>query len=357
MSLTIIRVEENDWIYDEVEEGRVRVGWGGEELNLLDEENNLIPRDVWEETYWDVYGDKPPRSRYTILTRMHNNLGIGDVVVVPNMREDDRFAIASVHRGYRFGNYRGLPLDLSDDYRHYIDLHQKSVRIFNNRANLHAFQIFSLINSAQQAVSCPIVDKEIEIAADALLKMNNILEANYESNEIYRPALDLKMSLGEYYSHEEDIILTSKDILERMGNWNRVHFEEEVRRAFRSHRYTIRSVLPGSDTYKEDYLLLAFPPSNEDDLFFYETPEVLVVVAHRVGEDLWDESSINRIVNWHELYGNDNLKKCVMSSVRSFSDETRKLAEENDVMLVCGLQTASFLEHSSNLYRQDWDTR
>jgi len=46
--------------------------------------------------------------------------------------------------------------------------------------------------------------------------------------------------------------------------------------------------------------------------------------------------------------------KWVISSADGFSDDARKLAEEKDVLLTCGMKTMCFLLGIADRYRDDW---
>ncbi len=51
---TIFRTDDDDWIFREMTEGRLRQGWGADGFNLVSENGNPVDKDEWEETYLKV---------------------------------------------------------------------------------------------------------------------------------------------------------------------------------------------------------------------------------------------------------------------------------------------------------------
>ena len=77
-------------------------------------------------------------------------------------------------------------------------------------------------------------------------------------------------------------------------------------------------------------------------------------VKWRQGVDEYDEESVRQIVKWAESEGSA-AGKFVISSASRFTDKAFKMAYENDVVLIAGLQTMCFLLGVPDRYRDDWD--
>ena len=339
MEITVFRVYDSQWIYDEIEEGRLRQGWGAPGFNLCDVNNKLIPKDKWEKTYKDVWEEAPSKLRYTILSRMPTNLTGGHVVVIPKMRGYNKFAIAKVRDGYKFDASDDL-----EDFRHVIDIHPESVRTFHNHANEHAFHISGLFKSNRSAVNCPISDDRSVSAAKSLLEIE--MDGNLDSN--FGAADALEFYIQDSYKS------VAETLKNKVTDWDGNRFENAIRKAFKDQGYTLQTGYSRFDGEGADCDLLVNLPESKYDLFLAESKEIAVQVKHKYGvayDDVW---AIIQIVKWAELNGNDNTKKCVMSSADSFTEEAQELAESHDVVLICGLQTMCFLLGKPDVYREDW---
>lgn len=91
------------WIFDEINAGRLRQGWGWSGLSLtLDGE--LVDQAEWMEAYKgiaDANSELAAKARWRILTRMLKFLP-GDVLVVPHVPVTNRFVLAVVAGEYRY---------------------------------------------------------------------------------------------------------------------------------------------------------------------------------------------------------------------------------------------------------------
>ena len=358
MSLTIFRLHEHDWIYEELSKGRLRQSSGALELNLLDENSDVVPKIEWEKRYEELWNEKPSHLLYTTLARMPNNLSRGEVVIIPNVERSDLFVIARVSEGYRFDEYGDrIPAELFDDYRHVVELNEKSIRIFHNRANVHAFIISGLFNSARYAVSAPIFDADSENAANVLLKMDSSIEENYGSDEIIGEVSGENYTFGEYVSNNSLNRSGCETYARELSEISEYKFDKEVRDTFRDRGYKFRQISSRIGNEVDHFLMVYLP--TRDDLFLFEPTEILVKVIHGKGESHDDTAAIYQLVKWVESYGNNYTRKCVMSSAYSFTPDAQELAEKYDVLLICGLQMANFVFTVSNLnaYREDWEIK
>ncbi len=95
---TIFRTGDNDRIFKEMTEGRLRQGWGKDGLNLISENGGPVDKYEWEEIYLEVSGEDPSPQRFAILRRMLE-LGEGDIVVAPKMPGWNEFTIAQASCG------------------------------------------------------------------------------------------------------------------------------------------------------------------------------------------------------------------------------------------------------------------
>ena len=129
--------------------------------------------------------------------------------------------------------------------------------------------------------------------------------------------------------------------------WNPHQFEEAVGEAFERkgyERFWGNSTRNGGDA---DHVF-CLPMSGIDELDVLDrTPLLIVQVKHKKGRDYNDVKGVNQLVKWAL---NDNEKadytvlyKILFSSADSFTDECKKIAEKNDIMLICGTEAGQFM--------------
>ena len=332
---TVFRTAENrvEWLYEELTEGRLRQGWGASGFDLETADDRRVEKTQWEATYKAHWEEDPSPMRFAILTRMLD-MKNGDVVVIPKMPERDQFTIARVSGRYRFEPEADL-----DDFGHIVPVHRDSVRTFGYRADNDAFLVSSLFARAnhRQAVSFCETAEQVE-AAHRLLQRQSSLTSKPQK-ELSRAAID------------DAFKVAATALRNQVKDWNGPRFEEAVRQAFRDQRYTIK-VHQHFDRQGGDADILVSPPASPYDLFM--PAEIAVQVKWKQGLDEYDEESVRQIVKWAKSQ-ESNAAKHVISSASGFTKETHKQADENDVILIGGLQTMCFLLGVSDRYRDDWD--
>jgi hypothetical protein len=115
-----------DWINEELNQGRLRQGWGNIGLDLR------LPTQEWVENFlidccifWgEKLGDsncEDAIGRTRILGDMLN-MNIGDIVFVPRTPTDDYFTVGTVSKPYQFDNTQRYANDFRGDFRHVIEL-------------------------------------------------------------------------------------------------------------------------------------------------------------------------------------------------------------------------------------------
>lgn len=344
MPITIFRVSnDHKWIFKEITNGRLRQGWGAPEFNLV-RNAEPVPRKEWENTYFNIWNEKPSPLRYTILSRMPNNLGESHVVVIPNIPEYRWFTIAKVNGGYKFDKTgEHLPRENLNDFRHVVYIDPNSVRYFHNHANEYAYHISGLFKSARSAVNCPIYDDKCEQAANKLLTIESGGEPHYGPSEHLQFAIEF-----EYQK-------AAKRLLKKVASWSGDRFETAVCTAFKDQGFTVQQDHRRYDGQGADCDLLINLAASQNDLFLSESREVAVQVKCKTSIDKNDVQSVKQIVQWSKLYGNETMRKCVLSSADDFTSEAKELAEGYGVVMICGLQTMCFLLGRPEMYREDWD--
>ena len=345
MTIAVFRVdgEQQGWMYKEILEGRLRQGWGARELSLRDQDTNqVVPKEKWETTYQEIWEDKPSPRRYSILSRMLQ-LNDNDIVVIPKMPHTNQFTIARVSEGYKF-DFDGShlpPKGEGDSHRHVIHIDPNSVRTFHYHANDDSFRVSGLFSLGchRPAVSFNH-DSEHRQAIERLLKTKST-EQGQDRGQLYEAII------SEIF---KEASLTLQD---QIKVWNGQKFEKFVQHAFKEQGYDVKEDRPRYDGQGADCDILVSLPSSHYDLFLPKE-EIAIQVKCKQGIDDNDVEAIQQIINWTDLYRNTAMMKCVISSADDFTDAAKELAEKNEVLLVCGLQTMCFLLGIANRYRDDW---
>ena len=118
--------DEKQWIWQEIQRGRLRQGWGLSNMELPSGEHTSEKmaewcarfrkrgQEFWREEILQEYAEK----RYWILRPM-TEIRIGDRIVIPNMPTWDSLCVAIARGTYEFDNSpRHDPEVHPDDFRH-----------------------------------------------------------------------------------------------------------------------------------------------------------------------------------------------------------------------------------------------
>ena len=332
--ITVFRTSDNDvvWLYNELHCGRLRQGWGKQGCALITDGRRVEKQD-WEASYREVWGEQPTSRRFAILSYMLG-LNKGDVVVVPKMPESNQFTIARVSKGYEFEEDEN-----HEDFRHIVHVDLDSVRIFNYQANRDAFLVSSLFARAKHMPAISFCYGTGQI--DASLRL-----LEQQSNRDSQP---------QEFLIDAAIDAAFKSAAEALQNqifdWNGQVFEKTVRQAFRDQGYSMID-LPRYNREGADADILVSPSAGQYGVFLPR--EIVVQVKWIQDVDQDDTRAVEQIINWAEWQGSD-ATMCVISSTSEFTPEAQRLAEENEVILIGGLQTMCFLLGVPDRYRDDWD--
>ena len=105
-----------------------------------------------------------------------------------------------------------------------------------------------------------------------------------------------------------------------------------------------------------DVDILVSPPIDRFRIFLPQVhDQIAVQVKWKQGIDQDDEDAVRQIVEGVKLLRDDAVKFVVTSAAR-FTENAKKAAWENDVVLISGLQTMCFLLGCPERYREDWET-
>ena len=245
--LTVFRMDQgNDWLYEEIRQGRLRQGWGGRGLALTQSGGTQRSKQEWETAYREKacrenLEELPPRSRrYAILVRMLE-LSVGDIVVIPKMPEQDQFTIVRVCGKYRF--------ESADDFGHIIPVDPESLRVFNYLADDDAFTVSGLFSRANHRAAVTFCEStEHAEAMLRLFKRENGQAAKSESELLQTPI-------------DQAFKMAAMSLQDRIKTWDGHKFENAVRHAFREQGYQVKDGHRRYDRQGGDADIVVFPPA------------------------------------------------------------------------------------------------
>ena len=331
----VFRTDEHtvSWLYEELIAGRLRQGWGAPGFALTTEDGRRVEKAEWNATYRTHWKEDPTPKRFAILSYMLD-LSDGSLVVVPKMPKWDQFTIARVSGGYEFDTHGDR-----EEFNHIVRVDPLSVRTFHYRADKDAYLISGLFSRANHwgAISFCYSAEKVK-ATLRLLQFKSKLSPTSRAE----------------LSHEETdgALKQAAEVLhKRVKDWNGQRFEEAVQQAFLDQGYELMHHRR-YDGKGADADMLVSPPATRHSFFL--PSEIAVQVKWKQGEDPNDVQAVEQIVKWADSLGS-NAAKCVISSASQFTREAQDRAAENNVLLLCGMQTMCFLLGVADRYRADWN--
>jgi len=326
-------------LLNEIRAGRFRQGWGCTGLDLR------RPLDEWITSYidtWDESADIGQR-RYWILYPMVE-IKAGHIIVVPKQPQDDAFLnLKAVVRpgsdspdspedesAYAFDNRptdeRGV---FGDDFRHIIYIDPGSIKELAAGKCTETLLIKRKFSGYQSAVN-NVGDRDVRAAIDRLLEMaladglptiEDILRAEAVF-PVYRQVLDKLRAFPPSKLEEivEGLFLRAGFAVERRQWYDRQG--GDVDRVF-----TMELPMPS-------LLDLAAPT-------VAVTLQLNVQVKQKTGIDYGDLCGVQQLMKMRT--GNPNEHSVLISTADSFTDNCRKLAGENNVILIDGIKFAEIV--------------
>lgn len=316
--------ETTKMLYQELQSGSLRQGWGGAGLSLMGEDGEQISKAQWVENYRSVWEEEPSSRRYSALTPMLD-LRADDIVVIPKLPENDTFSVARVSGEYKFIEDDHVA---RDDFRHVIPVDENSVRSFHKHSSEDAYAVYSLFSRANHRYPVTFAyDKNHINAAMKLLDQESDLSQAHSSEDLVRVALDSALDYA------------AGKMQEKVKGWNGGQFQSAVQSVFENQGYEVIKNYRHYDGKGADADIVVRPPSNHAYSLFMPT-EIAVQVKWKQGIDSDDVHAVKQLVAWKE---SDAVQKFVISSADEFTPDCKKLAEESGVTLIGGLNTMYFL--------------
>ncbi len=331
--------EDFDFIWTELAKGILRQGWGAPGMRIDAPKEQFI--SAWKERWPVGATDETAEAR---MKRKYNNLHImtemkaGDLIVIPKLSMehnyvDSFFTIVRCVKPYNFSFADGY-----DDFGHYLTVtHLLSCPYDYDGSSQTICAKFNAYRSAVNHV----------YNADFCNAVNELLQLKDKEGPFF------KADNSDYLKKLSDKTVSARNlylnnIVEEMQKWPNITFEKIIKKLFESNGYiTIDSHVFDGEGGDIDILLR---PLNDKSLLgdIYEltdkvmAPDVHIQAKKKTGEDSDDINGVKQLLKMEEDAGERNIL-ILINLTKEFSKEARRLAEENDVLLLNGSQFASLL--------------
>ncbi len=329
--IVVIRTDDNvkKWIWQELQNGKLRQGWGIPELQLMENDRRVVGLDVWKERYknssrehWNHNPeDHEAIKRYWILYPMVE-LKRGDVIVVPKVPTYDAFAITTVTDGYEFDQRPSENRSGFDDYRHVIHIDSNFLKIFNYSSSLETRIVLKKMRAYQSAVNKVLNDEFVQTIQILLNRDGDI--SIRSTSDLFK---DIKKS-------------TLNDILKQIRKLTPFDLESLLRKVFENVGYVFL------ESHKSDG-----KGGDADIIFTYSLPllsefegidlKLYVQVKQKDGKDQSDIEGVEQLIKISE--GDVSSIKILASTTDDFTDKCKVKAQENNVLLISGENLAELI--------------
>ena len=327
----VFRTSDNEFVQSELKGGCLRQGWSPHGTSLLDANGGERGAEDWSQAYRDAWGEQPSPRRYSILRRMLE-MKEDDLIFCPKAPDYKHFTIAKVSEDYRFD----LATD-QKDFGHIIPV--KNLHVVSNWHSQDSQTICALFRSASFRSAINLVPEykreDVVSAAKRLWQRKDTL-TSVSSDKLLKERVAISRKEAANF------------FIEYVNNrWSPHQFEEAVGEAFERKGYERlwgNSSRNGGDA---DHVFSLPMPGFDEAESLDRTPLLIVQVKHKKGRDYDDVKGVNQLVKWalneNETADYTVLYKILFSSADSFTPECKKIAENNDIMLICGTEAGQFM--------------
>lgn len=313
----VFRTSDDEFVQEELRDGRLRQGWGPNGTSLLE----VRTREAWNQAYRAAWCEEPSPRRHGILSRMLD-MQAGDVVLCPKAPAYGQFTIARVSEPYRFEVAEDI-----DDFGHIITV--ESQRVVSNSYNADSVMISDLFRSAYfRPPVARVQDYRQEDVLDAVKRLHN-------QKDTVTPQDPARVREVLY---DEGRRIAARSLMGHVANWGFEQFEAAVGQAFERKGY---ERLGGNITrYGGDAdHVFSIPMPGFEEMESVSVPVLIVQVKHHPNGPTGVEG-VRQLVefqpgqdcDWDVRY------RVLFSSAESFTDECQRLADGHDVVLICGIE-------------------
>ena len=321
MRIYVFRTDTNkrDWLWSEINKGQLRQGWGCRGSSLT-ENGNLRSKDDWitsfqvgaQEAWNQEFDESSAESRHRILLPMVE-INKGDLIIVPKMPNNQTFVLCQAAGSYSFDDQ--FPDTSRPDHGHVIPI-EGAIEV-GYKHNILAREISSAFTGYQRAVN-RVQSPNIRKAAISLLNQRPDVQ-QMEPQDLLEEVRG--KALARY--HELLAKLSPSDL------------EKAIAKLFESAGYAIvRTNFYDREGGDADIVLAKTVPLLGEVATMEST--LYVQVKHKVGVAQNDIAGIEQLVKITREV--PHCIKILVSTADDFTDECKVKAEEEDVILISGVE-------------------
>lgn len=322
----VFRTDPSNFIRGELKRGNLRQGWSPPGTSLLDRDGKERDSEEWKQAYRDAWQVEPSPRRHGILRRMLN-MKKGDLVFCPKVPDYAHFTIAKVHRSYKFD-----VTSSEKDFGHIIPVNAQRVV-----SNWHSDDSQMICELFQSAYFRPAVTQVQEHKKNDLIAAADRLLTKEDTNAAQSPDSIREQRYFEGRKEAADALMEYVN-----EKWGFDQFEAAVGEAFRRKGYEwlrSKSTRNGGDA---DHVFALPIPGIEEALD--AIPLLIVQVKHKKGIATDDVDGIRQLVGWEPDSESEVVEfRVLFSSADDFTGKCKQLAEEHNVVLICGTEAGLFM--------------
>lgn len=315
-----VRCDE-EYIKKELKEGRLRQGWGWLKTDLTNAQKDEWVKTQCEKDPFDG-NEKYYKTKFNNLSKMLD-IEEGDILIIPKTSTSSQFTICKAAGKYKFDTVGGY--EDGDDFRHVIPIHKESIREFNYHANEYCENIRAKMRAYQHPVNNVWNERIQEIAQKLLVE-------DFSRNET--PLASIVESIKSDCFKSEETLTRLRDL----GNRNTERITQLI---FEKLGYEL--IKPNSYDGNGGDADLIFSDVSLSE--FYEVAsnsaeiarKIYVQIKNKNGEDNDDIHGVKQLITRTSTEEETNSVKILISTADKFSEKCKKLANENNVLLIDGL--------------------
>jgi HJR/Mrr/RecB family endonuclease len=318
VNYVISRTEDGlkEWFWAELQQGRLRQGWGVSGLKLSDDNEEWCRRFIVRarEAWGERVTASAAESRYWILRPMLD-LVPGDLIVVPKMPEWGSFSIVRAIGRYQFDEApRDDPDD--DDFRHVIPIDPHTIKSIRHRANPEAQTIASSFRAYQKAVN--------SVKKDAV---QTAIQSLYDASDVTVHA-DIPALFNDISKHDGEQFFDG--VMSRLRHIQPSVFEDVITEMVRRAGYEITRTRHHDQGGDAD--IVAMPVLTPLAEAFEIASPILIQVKHKHVIDHADIVAVEQLLKMRDTYPDATL--VVVSSADKFTEACEQRAAEQGVRLI-----------------------
>lgn len=320
---------EDPFVQGELEQGRLRQGWGPEGTSLLDDRGEERAKDDWTQAYEEAWGESPSPRRHGILRRMLD-MRKGDVVLCPNAPTTGKFTMAELSEAYRFE----VAVD-QDDYGHIITVKKQLVVSNWHSADSQVIcELFRRTNFRSAVTEVSQEDKPRLLDAAERLRDQGDTSTSQDPDNVRKAR------------YEDARRIAACSLMGHVATeWVFDQFEAAVGQAFERKGYErIGGNITTANSGDADHVF-SLPMPGFEEMDSGSLPVLIVQVKHKQGVDCSDVEGVRQLMDWSPPEGSDweVRHRVLFSSADSFTAECQRLAEGKGILLVCGIEAGLFM--------------